>query len=317
MAAVLAAIVLIGDVVALVVSLLELAQVLFLGAFKLGGGETVLSGTQGLGQDSLGGSFGHAFLGNINQIKCSHIIGQQVATVHCDCLNVRTVGLFGFLLKAIIEHVANHSDGEIKYQIGLVVLYLLGESVALEHGVNHAEGLLLVLVNDHDGLLVVGDGFLNHLGSIGARSGNALEQLLDLGFDVVNIDITHDDQGLVVGTIPLVVVVAQLVVLEVVDHIHQADGHAAAILRTRVQGLELVLEHALLGIAAQAPLLMNHTALLVDLLVGEQQTTAPVLENQQAGVDGALAGAGHVIDVVNGLGDHGIGVQVLTEGHTQ
>ena len=186
----------------------------------------------------------------------------------------------------------------------------------LEHVGNLAILLLLVLVDDDNGLLVVGHGLIHYLSGVGIQHA-VLKQVLDLGLDVVHVHVTHDDEGLVVGTIPLVVVVAQHLVGEVVHNLHQTDGHALAVLRTRVEGLELVLEHALLGAAAQTPLLVDDATLLVDLLVGEQQTVAPVLEDQQARVDSALAGAGHVVDVIDGLGNAGIGIQVLTEGYTQ
>ena len=307
----------IGNLVALVVLALETAQVLLLGALILGGGKAVLGGTHGLGNNSLGGGFGHSLLGHDAQGEGVNGVGKQVVAVISRCLEIGAVGLLGFLAQAVVEHATHHAGEIVGKHINHVSLHLLGEGLMLEHHHYLAVLLLLVLVDDDNGLLVVGNGLVNNLSGIGIRSGQALEELLDLGLDVVNIHITHDNQSLVVGTIPLVVVVTQLVVLEVVHHAHQTDGHALAVLRTRVQRLELVLEHALLGAAAQAPLLVDHAALLVDLLVGEQQAVTPVLEDQQARVDSALAGAGHVVDVVNGLGNAGIGVQVLTEGYTQ
>ena len=187
----------------------------------------------------------------------------------------------------------------------------------LEHDGHLAVLLFLVLVDDDDGGLVVRNGLVNHLCSVGVRSGKALEELLDLGLDVVNIHITDDNQSLIVRTVPLVVVVAQLVVLEVVNNVHQTDGQALAILRAGEQRFELTLEHTHFGTLAQTPLLMDNAALLVNLLVGEQQTAAPVLENQQTRVDGALASAGHVVDVIHGLGNARVGVQVATEVHAQ
>ena len=186
----------------------------------------------------------------------------------------------------------------------------------LEDDLSAVDLLLLVLVDDDDSRLVVGHGLLNHLCGVGIEFA-VLEELLDLGLDVVHIHVTHDDQGLVVGTIPLVVVVTQLLVGKVINHAHQADGQALAELGIGVQGFQLALEHAHLCALAQTPLLVDHTALLVDLLVGEQQTVAPVLEDEQARIDGTLARAGHVVDVIDGLGNAGVGIQVATEVHTQ
>ena len=306
----------IGNLVALVILLLELAQVLFLGTLILGSGETVLGSAHSLGDYGLYSSLGLAILGQYRQGEGIHSVGQQVAAVIGVGLYVGAVGLLGFLSQTVVEHAAHHVRSVVHYHVNHVTLHLLGEGFVLEHHGHLAVLLLLVLVDNDDGLVIVGHGLVNNLCGIGIQC-HALEQLLDLGLDVVNIHITNDNQSLVVGTIPLVVVVAQLVVLEAVNHAHQTDGHAAAVLRAGIQRLELVLEHALLGAAAQAPLLVDHTTLLVNLLVGEQQTGAPVLEDEQTRVDSALARAGHVVDVIDGLGNAGIGVQVLTEGYTQ
>ena len=61
---------------------------------------------------------------------------------------------------------------------------------------------------------------------------------------------------------------------------------------------------------------MDHAALLVNLLVGEQQAVAPILEHEQARVEGALASGGHVVDVIDGLGEVGVGIHIGTEVQT-
>ena len=223
----------IRNLVAFVVLPLELAHVLFLGTLILGCGKAVLGGTHSLGHYCLGSSFGHALLGQYRQREGINRVGQQIATVIAISLNEGAVGLLGLLPQAVVEHAAHHVGSIVHDHINHVALHLLGEGFMLEHHLNLAVLLLLVLVYNDDGSLVVGNGLVNNLCSIWIQ-GHAFEQVLDLGLDVVNIHITNDYQGLVVGTIPLVVVVAQLVVLEVVNHFHQTDGHAATILRAGI-----------------------------------------------------------------------------------
>ena len=67
-------------------------------------------------------------------------------------------------------------------------------------------------------------------------------ETLDLGLGMIDIDVTDDDDGLVAWVIPLVIVVAELIVLEVVYHRHQTDGQTLAILRTRILKRKRTLE---------------------------------------------------------------------------
>ena len=180
----------------------------------------------------------------------------------------------------------------------------------LEHEPDKAKLLLNVLFNHYDRLLVIGNGIGLNLGGIGTGSGDVLEHFLNLGFGVVHVNVADDDQCLVVGAIPLVVVVTQHLIGEVVHDIHRADHIALGILRAGEQVLQLAVAHAFVGIAAQSPLLVDDTALLVNFLVGEQQAVAPIFEHEQARIQRTLAGRGHVVDVIDGLSEIGIGIHV-------
>ena len=91
----------------------------------------------------------------------------------------------------------------------------------LEHELHDAKLLLHILLDHDDGLVVVRHGIGLDLGGIGAGSGDVLEHLADLGLGVIHVHITHDDQSLVVGTVPLVIVIAQHLVGEVVHYVHR------------------------------------------------------------------------------------------------
>ena len=55
---------------------------------------------------------------------------------------------------------------------------------------------------------------------------------------------------------------------------------------------------------------MNDTALLVDLLIGEQQAMAPILEDEHTRVYRPLTCGGYVVNDIDSLGKIGIGIIV-------
>ena len=61
---------------------------------------------------------------------------------------------------------------------------------------------------------------------------------------------------------------------------------------------------------------MDHTALGVDLLGEEEKVVGPVMKDEKAGVLDTDAGHGNVGDIVDGLVNGGVGVEVLAEFHT-
>ncbi len=62
---------------------------------------------------------------------------------------------------------------------------------------------------------------------------------------------------------------------------------------------------------------MNDSALLVNFLTIKRKASAPVFQNQQAGVEGRLTRCRHIADAVNRLVNTGIGVEVTAKLHTQ
>ena len=102
----------------------------------------------------------------------------------------------------------------------------------------------LVLVDDVDGLVIIRNGNVLNQSAVSGQY-DATEQFLDLGFYLVNVNVANDDEALVVGTIPLLVVVTKELRLEVVDNLHQTDRHAVAILTVRIELWQVALEHTL------------------------------------------------------------------------
>ena len=258
----------------------------------------------------MGGGLNHAFLGNDGETESVLGVGTQVACIVSAGLDEGTLGILGLLIKALIEHCAHHVLHVVNDNVTDVILLLFLDDIMLEHETDIAELLLNILVNHNNGLVVVGNGIRFNHGSVGAGGGNVLEEFLDFGLDVVHVNVAYNDQRLVIGAVPLVIVVAQHLIGEIVHDVHRTDDIALGILRTTEKVLQLAVAHALAGIAAQAPLLMDDTALLVDFLVGEQQAVTPVLEDEHARVYRSLAGSGYVVNDVDGLGKIGIGIVV-------
>ena len=178
------------------------------------------------------------------------------------------------------------------------------------------DGLFGIFFNVDNHFLVVCHGKVDALGTL-LRQRNGRESLLDFLFHLVYVEVADHDNGLQVGPIPLLVIVAQILIREVVDDFHRADGQAVFVLCTCIHFRHGQFHESLDGLSgtARTPLLMNDTALLVYLVVLQQQIVAPVVQHQQARVDDAFAFQRSRPDVIDGLVDTGIGIQVCTELH--
>ena len=226
------------------------------------------------------------------------------------------VGLLAYLAQAVVEHVADEVVHITAPEVGHRVLLAVGRGVAFHVEVRQHDGLLLVFLDGDNHRVVVGHGVVHPLGPV-LGQGDGAEEALDFLLHLVHIDVAHHDHGLQVGPVPFLVVVAQVLVGEVVYHVHRPDGHAVLILRSLVDGGQGILLHALHGHAspAGAPFLMDHATLLVDLGILEQDVVAPVVKHEEAGVEDTLTFQGCRPDVVDGLLHTGVGIEVGTEFH--
>ena len=180
---------------------------------------------------------------------------------------------------------------------------------------SHAQQFQFILQRQVS-LLVVGNSLWHHLGSIWIHLDTGKE-FLDLCLHVVNINVAHYDDSLVVRAIPPMVVGTQGLGLEAVDDRHQTDGQTHTILGTGIYLRQGTLQHALRRTLAQSPLVVHHVAFLVYLVCFQQQAVRPVLQYQQARVECCGTLGRYVTDTINGLVDRGIGIQVTTELHAQ
>ena len=111
------------------------------------------------------------------------------------------------------------------------------------------------------------------------------------------------------------IVVAQHLWVEVVDHFHCTDRHTVAIARTRVHVGQLAVQDAHDTSGALTPFFVDHATFLVDILCFEQERISPVVQDIKARVNVAVA-HGHTVDVVHSFVGRSISVQVLTKLHT-
>ena len=182
-----------------------------------------------------------ALLGATSQVEGVLRLGVDILTVVGVRTEERAILLLRHLGEALVEHHADHRLGIVLQQVVHGLLGLVVHGVML-HGDGDAALLqLLVLVEDIDGLVVVGHGHIDDGRGV-LELLHVAPETLDLGLGMIDIDVTDDDDGLVAWVIPLVIVVAELIVLEVVYHRHQTDGQTLAILRTRILKRKRTLE---------------------------------------------------------------------------
>ena len=269
--------------VAVGVNLLQPAHILVLCTDILGSGVAELGGAHHLAHCRLDSLFGLAGLRNDYQVERVFGLRVDVLAVIYVSGGEGAVGILLHFREARVKHRGAEAYGVLLYKVEHVALHAVGHGFMLEHQLHNILPLLLVLVDDDDCLVVVGHGFVNHRNGV-FRHFDAAEHFLYLLFGAVYVNVTNHNDGLVVRSVPLVVVRTQHLGLEVVDYFHSTDRHAPAVLAAGIQLFEVAFEHSLSCGRAQAPLLMDYSALLVNLLGVEGEAVGPVLEYEQARV---------------------------------
>ena len=193
------------------------------------------------------------------------------------------------LRQAVVQHGSYQSVNIVAPQIFHVILLFVRCGIALLIEMAQHDRLFGVLLDIYNHRIVVVDWIVLPLGSIlGHR--NRREKLLDFLLHLIHVDIAHHYNSLQVRTIPLVIIVAQILIREVVDHIHRTNGHAVLVLGAAIHLWQRQLHHSLYGTSGTtcAPHFMNHASFLVYLFVFEQQIVTPVVQDEQTRVDNAL-----------------------------
>ena len=174
---------------------------------------------------------------------------------------------------------------------------------------------LVVGYYGNDRLLVVVHGVEGTLAAVLACR-HICPQGFYLRLDGIHIDITYHYNGLVIRSVPFLIVRAQSVVSEVVDDCRVANHISLGVLASRVHQRVEGFPHTAVGIRACAPFLADDTALGIYLLGEEEQSASPVVHDEQGGVDDAFARGGHIGEAIDCLIQCRVGVDISAEVHT-
>ena len=296
---------------AVLVNLVHLAEELLARADELRGRKAEAVGALHLLHDGLHGSGVLAWFGQDDEHEGVHRFAEQIGGILASCIDEGAGGFLAQFAQAGVEHGRSHLRHVFIAEEGHRAAQLHGHGLVFEHHLYGVLLLLLVLVDDVDGLVVgrhgigfVGSGVLRHL--------DGAEDALHGSFHLVDVDVAHHDDALQVGAVPFFIIGAQGLGLEVIDHLHQADGVAVAVLGAGIERGQVALEDASRGFGAQAPLFVDDTAFFVDFFRVEREAVGPVVQDEQARVD-VLGRHGHVVDVVHRLVGRCVGVQIDTE----
>ena len=240
--------------------------------------------------------------------------GNKEIIVISGGIYIRRIGGLYQFVQTRIQHIVDERGCIILYQITHVAFLLVRSGFVLVEDEGLYIGLFLVLINQYNRLLVVVYRIVLAFGSIGL-GGNIRKHFLDLGFDGVHIYIANYHNTLKVWTVPLFIVVSQSLRFEVHNDLHRSDRETSGILRSFEHDWKHLLLEALYGAHTGAPFFVDDSAFLVYFLRVQGQIVTPVVQNQQAGVDGSRSSDRHIGNVVYGFVYGSIGVQVLTEFH--
>ena len=149
---VVACIVVICHLVAVVIFLLQLAEILTLGASILCGGEAVLNGALSLFVDGFESGVLLAWFCHTYQVEGVFCLREYVGAVVGKCLQEWARRVLCFFAQAVVEHAANHVFHISVNQISELSLVAVRHCIVLEADSHLVVLLLLVLVNHYYGL---------------------------------------------------------------------------------------------------------------------------------------------------------------------
>ena len=229
--------------VAVVVNLLDLAHKLIAGTEQFRFGHAVLA-------------YAHEFLHHY--VECFGIfagfgknvyrkrifgLADNIIAVAATGGGEGAVGLLRQFVKAGVDDIATEVHHQFYDVLHLRAANLIGHGVGLEEYLHNAGSLFLVLIYNINRLLGVGHGVVLVSGSV-FRHLDGREDFLDALLYLIDVDVAHHDNALQVGAIPLLVIVAQFLRLEVIDNAHKADGEAFAVARAGIEFRQAALHNA-------------------------------------------------------------------------
>ena len=221
------------------------------------------------------------------------------------------VCLLGELLEAIVHHPAHERLDQTP-----AVLAHGRDSLGVLHRKNRdlRSRRLRIRSERVVGLGVVGDLVVRTLqGRLG--HWKTVEMRLDQSLDLHRIEIAHRHDGHEIGPVPHVVEARQILVREVLQHLHGPDREAVGIARAPEHDRELLVEDARAGPTTSPPLFDHDPPLLVDLLRIEAQQVGPVLQDLERRGDDLRIVCRHTGKHVGGLIEARTGIDRRTKRH--
>ena len=205
------------------------------GSLQFGIGKTKAACTFGFADNGTKRTAYIVFFAAKRQAKSLFGLGNEEATRTCrGTEHRRRIEPF-----EVGEPLAKHGCYEVFY-VSIAHIASLGFLRKRCGGVFHVKTsqnywLFAILFYGHNHAFVVGHGVIDALRRV-LGCGNGREQLLNLGLDGIYVDVAHHYDGLQVGTIPLVIIILEVLVGKVVNDVHRADGHAVFVFRALKDG---------------------------------------------------------------------------------
>ena len=198
--------------------------------------------------------------------------------------------------------MVEHTTNELMHEI--LCIFSQGSLQSLRNLfmeiLNRLHSLLCLFIgsNSHCRLSIKINGVQRSLTTIFAGR-NICPQGLNLLFDLIYIDITDNDNSLVIRSIPFMIIRTKCIVLKVIDDGRIADNIAFAILGVRIKFRANDIAHAAIGIVAGTPFFANNTTLGINFFRQEEQTTSPIMHNEECRVNNTLANSWHIRKTIN------------------
>ena len=172
-------------------------------------------------------------------------------------------------------------------------------------------GGLFVGSDGDEGLFVAGDVELGT--GTGILNGfAAVEVFVDFGFHGVDVDVANNDDGLEVGTIPIVVEAGDDRAFEGADDFFKADGETVGIFGAFEHDGPSGFAEAFLGTETATPLFEDDATLVFDFVLFKEELGSPAVEDFETHLD-KLFVVGREFDVVDGFVEGGPGVDATAE----
>ena len=133
------------------------------------------------------------------------------------CTYKRTVGFLSGLRKAHVQHISNRIFHVVLDEIGQLLLQTVGINIMFYHHGYIRVLVLFILINDNDRFVVVGH-FFNYNWGFVSWIRYLSEELLNLCFNFVNVNIAYNNDALMVRVIPFAVIIDKFLTFEVVDY---------------------------------------------------------------------------------------------------